>query len=273
MIRHEQNHLISFSYHLFAPFPQVASLVSSRLGGVSQAPYASLNLALSVGDDQEAVLTNRARLCETAGIDATMLTIGLLIHGTHIAQVTDELRGKGALSRAEALSGTDGLITNLAETPLIILVADCAVLSFFDPTRHAIGVGHAGWRGTLGGIARKMVAAMNAAFDCHPADLRVGISPSIGPCCFQVRQDVVSLYQQAFPDQADSFVVQAADGSTHLDLWSALTWQLRESGIKEEHIELSGLCTACTTSLFYSHRAEQGKTGRFGGLVVLRSAA
>src|SRR6266568_88695 len=219
MIRHKHHDLVYFSYHLFQPVEALLSAVSSRLGGVSVQPYESLNLALSVGDDPAA------------------------------------------------------LITNLPDVPLFILIADCAALSFYDPVRKVIGLGHAGWRGTVGGIARKMVEAMNAAFDCNPADLLVGISPSIGPCCYQVRDDVVAAFQEAFPDQADAIFVRQPDGSTHLDMWTALTCQMRSSGVREEHIELASICTACNTDLFYSNRAEGGRTGRFTGMIMLRPSS
>jgi polyphenol oxidase len=136
-----------------------------------------------------------------------------------------------------------------------------------------VGIGHAGWRGTVGGIARKMIEAMKAAFDCHPADLLVGISPSIGPCCYQVREDVVAAFQGAYPEQASTFFVQQSDGSIHLDMWRALTCQLRSSGIQEDHIELAGICTACYTDVFYSNRAERGKMGGFTGMITLLSSS
>jgi YfiH family protein len=163
------------------------------------------------------------------------------------------------------------MITNTSGVALLSLVADCAAISFFDPRRKGIGLGHGGWRGTVGGIARKVVQKMNETFDCNPADILVGISPSIGPCCYEVREDVVQAFQQAFPEQAHTFFVHLPDGSIHLDVWTALKWQLLASGIQPDHMEFADICTACHTDVFYSHRAEKGKTGRFGGLIVLRA--
>jgi purine-nucleoside/S-methyl-5'-thioadenosine phosphorylase / adenosine deaminase len=271
MFRHEQNELIYFSYPLFKPYVEMLSVVSSRQGGVSAKPFDSLNLALSVGDDSVAVMTNRERLCEAIGVEVDAMTIAQLVQGTHIEVVTSSSRGLNAAEKAQRFVDTDGLITNVAEVPLFIFIADCAALSFFDPKRNVIGIGHAGWRGTVGGIARNMVEAMNAAFDCNPADVLVGISPSIGPCCYQVREDVVAAFQGAYPEQASTFFVRQSDGSIHLDMWTTLTCQLRSSGIQEEHIELSGICTACHTDVFYSNRAERGKTGRFTGMITLLS--
>lgn len=273
MIRHEQDELVHFSYRLFEPFEQLLSVVSSRRGGVSAKPYDSLNLALSVGDDPASVMTNRERLCEAIGVELETMTVAQLVQGTHIEVVTSSSKGLTAAEKARRFVDTDGLVTALPDVPLFVLVADCAALSFFDPVRRVVGLGHAGWRGTVGGMARKMVEAMNAAFDCNPSDLLVGISPSIGPCCYQVREDVVATFHEAFPGQADALFVQQPDGSIHLDMWKALTTQLEACGIQEGHIELAGVCTACHTDLFYSNRAEKGKTGRFTGMISLRSSS
>jgi purine-nucleoside/S-methyl-5'-thioadenosine phosphorylase / adenosine deaminase len=269
MIRHEQGELLYFSYPIFTSCKRILSVVSSRQGGVSAQPYDSLNLALSVGDDPEDVMINRELLCKAIGVEVDAMTIAQLVQGTHIEVVTSSSRGLSAAEKAQRFVATDGLITNSADIPLFIFIADCAALSFFDPKRHVIGIGHAGWRGAVGGIARKMVEAMNAAFDCNPADILVGISPSIGPCCYQVQEDVFGAFQGAYPEQASSFFVQQPDGSLHLDMWKALTCQLHSSGIEEAHIELSGICTACHTDMFYSNRAEGGKTGRFTGMITL----
>jgi len=269
MIRNDQNELVYFSYPLFKPCERMLSVVSSRRGGVSTKPFDSLNVALSVGDDPVSVKTNRELLCKTIGVEADAMTVAQLVQGTHIEVVTSSSRGLIATEKAQRFVDTDGLVTNVAEVPLFIFIADCAALSFFDPKRNVIGLGHAGWRGAVGGIARKMVEAMNRAFDCNPADVLVGISPSIGPCCYQVREDVIAAFQGAYPEQASTFFVQQPDGSIHLDMWKALTFQLQSSGIQEAHIELASICTACHTDVFYSNRAEGGKTGRFTGMITL----
>jgi polyphenol oxidase len=172
---------------------------------VSAKPYDSLNLAFSVSDDSAAVMTNRGLLCEAIGVELDSMTVAQLVQRTQIEVVISSSRGLDAAERAQRFVDTDGLITSVPAVPLFILITDCAALSFFDSKRNVIGIGHAGWRGTVGGIARKMIEAMNAAFDCHPADLLVGISPSIGPCCYQVRDDVVSAFHEVYPDQAGAF--------------------------------------------------------------------
>lgn len=153
-------------------------------------------------------MTNRGLLCEAIRVEVDSMTVAQLVQGTHIAVVTISSRGLEAAERARRFVDTDGLITNVPDVPLFVLIADCAALSFYDPVRKVVGLGHAGWRGTVGRIARKMVEAMNAAFDCHPADLLVGISLSIGPCCYQVQDDVVSAFHYSYPDQVGAFFKQ-----------------------------------------------------------------
>ena len=154
-------------------------------------------------------------------------------------------------------------------TPLLMPVADCAAVSFFDPVQRVVAIAHAGWRGVAGKIATKMIAVMQDTFDCNPHDILVGISPHLGKDDLQVRDDVVALYQQSFGEQARLFFTPHLDGSFLLDMNAALLLQLEECGIWQDHIEVAGISTA-RTDLFYSHRVEKGKTGRFAGLIVLR---
>jgi YfiH family protein len=265
---HDQLPLLS--YQLFDAHPNVVNVVSTRHGGVSTDPYTSLNLALSTQDDQEAVLENRRRLCKAVGIELEKLTIGQLIQGLNIAVITEELRGRGALDRAAALQGTDGLVTDVPDAPLAVLVADCTVVSFFDPVRRVVALAHAGWRGAAGKIAANMVSVMQETFGSAPHDILVGVGPNLGKDHMQVRDDVFQIYQASFGEQARSFFTTQPDGSFLLNLNAALLMQLEESGIREANIEVAGLSTA-RTDIFYSHRLEKGKTGRSAGLIVLRS--
>jgi purine-nucleoside/S-methyl-5'-thioadenosine phosphorylase / adenosine deaminase len=261
------------SYQLFRGYPNVSNIVSTRLGGVSEGPYESLNLALSTADEPQHVLENRRRLCAAVGIELETLTIAQLVQGTRIAVVTKKLRGSGSVDRTAALQETDGLLTNLPNTPLAVLVADCSVVSYFDPVHRVVALAHAGWRGTAGRIAHKMVTTMQREFGSNPQDILVGISPNISDHHFQVRQDVLDIFRapESYSDQADHYFSQQGDGSYLLDLNAALVAQLKAAGIRQDHIEVSGICTACRLDLFYSHRFEHGKTGRFCGLIVLRT--
>lgn len=156
---------------------------------------------------------------------------------------------------------------------LYAFVADCSVVSYFDPIHQVIALAHAGWRGTADQIANKMVTTMQREFGSNPQDILVGISPNISGHHFQVRQDVLDIFRtsESYGDQADHYFTQQGDGSYLLDLNAALVAQLKAAGIRQDHIEVSGICTACRLELFYSHRFEHGKTGRFCGLIALHT--
>jgi YfiH family protein len=150
---------------------------------------------------------------------------------------------------------------------LLLRYADCVPILFFDPVRRAIGVTHAGWRGTAIKIAAKTAQTMIETFGTHPRDLIACIAPSIGPCCYRVGDDVIAHVRAAFVD-ADTLLIQQTDGSVHLDLWQANARQLSALGI--EQIEIAQICTAHHTNEFYSWRAERGNTGRFGAIIAIR---
>ena len=248
-------------------------MVTTRHGGVSTGPYASLNLGGKTGDQPEHVRENRVRMAALAGKESEQLTFARQVHGKHVALVP--------AGHAGAFDDTDALITNAPQTPLVILTADCAAIFFLDPVHNAIGIAHAGWRGTLAGIAADTVRRMNEEFNSWPRDILVGIGPSIGPCCYEVGEEVINAVEDALPDHTEEVLVDADmasagsfrasvnEGRRHFDLWRANELILMETGIPETHIEIARLCTACHADMFYSHRAEKGITGRFGGLIML----
>jgi YfiH family protein len=145
--------------------------------------------------------------------------------------------------------------------------ADCTPLLFRDPTKGVIGIAHAGWRGTVQGIARQMVEAMTQAYGCRPSDIQAGIGPSIGLERYQVGGDVVEAVHSYFGTTQGLVRHNPSDGTTYFDLWAANQLDLERAGV--EQIEIAGLCTAQRTDEFFSHRAENGRTGRFGAVLSL----
>ena len=242
--------------------------VSTRLGGLSTPPYATLNLGLKSGDDPDKVLLNRDLFCQAVGVDYARAVTGQQVHGDHIHLVLEDDAGRGTRSHAAAVPASDALITNRRGLPLILFYADCVPVLIFDPVRRAIGLSHAGWKGTVARIAAKTVLAMGEHFGTSPADCFVGIGPSIGPCCYEVDAPVVEALQASFEGTWRDLVVPSAD-KWHLDLWHANRDQLEEIGVPRAHIDISGVCTAENTALFYSHRAERGNTGRHGAVICL----
>jgi len=267
MIDHTIESLGVFAFGSFSEFDRVSCVTTTRVGGLSAGPYAALNLGARCGDEPQVVLDNRAQLSAVTGAFPDLLTFGRQVHGSRISVVTGDLIGSGAIDAETAISDTDAMITNIPDVPLVVLVADCCAVSLYDPVNSVVAVAHAGWRGTVAGIAAAAVAAMTDTFGSDPADLVAGVGPSIGPCCYEVGEEVVDAYTAGYPDSVDR-VFDRNDKLT-FDLWEANRLQLWAAGVLAHRIEVAELCTSCRTDLFYSHRAENGKTGRFGSLIML----
>jgi YfiH family protein len=152
----------------------------------------------------------------------------------------------------------------------MILLADCVPLLFYDPSKEVIGVAHAGWKGTIRLIAQATIRALEDHFGCSTQNIVVGIGPSVGPCCYQVGQEVVSQVEQVFETKQHSVINRSADGKGYLDLWEANLKQLLDAGVPEENIEIARTCTCHHHNVFFSYRYERGKTGRFGAGIFIR---
>jgi len=238
---------------------------SLRQGGVSLPPYEELNLGLHVGDDPGFVRENRNRLAAALGYVPENVVTCRQVHGTVIRRVGVKQRSLGHLNYADALPGTDGLITLEPHVVLMAHAADCTLLFFYDPEAHCIGLAHAGWRGAVAGMGSRMVEAM-CQCGCRRENLRVVLSPSIGPCCYQVGSEVV----EAVPGRFRQQVLQQAGNSFYLDLPGLQVLDLLEAGIKESNLFRSSYCTHCRTDLFYSYRAAGGLTGRMAGIISMK---
>jgi YfiH family protein len=264
------NDLTWFTFDSFERYAAVSHAVSTRLGGVSRKQYQSLNLGLNAGDREQAALENRASLCNALKLNPLDIVTANQVHGTHVSIVTKNERGRGASSYFESIPRTDALVTNTPGIPLMILTADCVAVFLYDPVKKAAGVAHASWKGTLGRISQEMVRVMKQSFGSRPEQMIAGIAPSIGPCCYEVREDVIEPFSDEFPDERDRIFTVLRKGKTHLDLWAANRLQLVAAGLPGENIECAELCTACRTDLFYSYRKERKKTGRIGNIVMIK---
>lgn len=232
----------------------VPHAVFGRLGGTSLSPFDSLNTGHTVGDAPEAVAANMARIARALGVALEDLVTARLVHGAQVAVVGPQDRGR-------VVPSTDALITASPEVVLFLRFADCVPLLLFDARTGAVGLGHAGWKGTVEGIATAMVEAMRQAFGSRPEEVVGALGPAIGPCCYAIGPDVEALVRQRLSHMAGE-VLGTRNGRVHLDLWEANRRQLLEAGVGQ--IEVSGVCTACRRDLFFSHRGDGGRTGRFG---------
>ena len=269
MIQRKIGSLPIWFFENLLTYKTIGHFVSTRLSGHSDPPYDSLNLSFNVGDDPDKVLKNRKVLARALGIALSSLTTAKQIHDGHIKVVSEALRGRGCANYEGAINETDAMVTNAENTCLMILVADCVPILFYDPSKRVIGAAHAGWRGTLRFVAHSTVKVLREDFGCSPEDIVVGIGPSIGPCCYQVGQDVVSQGQHVFGPGQDYIRRKSTNGRGYFDLWTANLKQLVQAGIPEKNIELAKTCTRHHPELFFSHRHEKGKTGRFGAGIVI----
>ena len=243
---------------------------STRLGGVSEGDYSSMNVSFTRGDREEAVRENYRRLGEAIGFDCESLVCSDQTHTTNIRVVTEDDRGRGFV-RPKDYRDVDGMITNVPGLTLATFYADCVPLYFVDPVKRAIGLSHSGWRGTVGKIGKKTVERMEETYGSDPADIRAAIGPSICQNCYEVSGDVIDEFRQAFSEEywPDLYYAKA-NGKYQLNLWKANELIFREAGILPEHIAVTDLCTCCNPGLLFSHRASHGRRGNLGAFLMLK---
>nr|WP_288224039.1 peptidoglycan editing factor PgeF [uncultured Megasphaera sp.] len=241
--------------------------VTGRGGGVSKAPYDSLNVALHVGDDPKAVLENRRRLCQVIGCSLPDITMAKQTHEDHIVAVGAAERGCGAGSYATALDHTDVLMTDEKYTPLLICVADCVPIILYDFHRPACAVIHAGWRGTAARIAVKTIFAMTVAYGSRPEELFAFIGPSISAAHFEVSRSTADIFKKSGAMYASC--VYDGEGARTVDLWKVNQLQLKEAGLREEHIAMTRFCVFSHADKFFSYRRDGGITGRMAAFAML----
>lgn len=247
-------------------FPKdMVAAFSTRIGGVSRGPFASLNLGTSVADDPAAVAVNRARLADVTGMAAGHFLTVEQVHGNCIT-IADVAAATPIATTAGGqqvlLCGrADGLVTSRPGHFLTTLHADCFPIYVADPVARVAVLVHAGWRGTLAGI---VTSGVRAALDAgaKPERLWAGIGPGIGPCCYEVGEDVVKRVTDLFGRDGQPLLVPTRPGHARLDLAAANRLLLAAAGIPSEQIATANLCTACHRNLFFSHRRDRGMTGR-----------
>jgi polyphenol oxidase len=251
--------LTYYQFDDLAAAPTVYHGIFTRMGGVSRAPFESLNLSHSVGDDPLAVTENNRRMLAAFGVKPDQATTAWLVHGRVVAVV----------DRADAghfRQGVDALITRERGLALTMRFADCVPIVLHDRVQGAIGMAHAGWRGVAVNIVAATLDALQAAFGSEPSELWAGIGPCIGVERYRVGAEVLAAVAAACPPDA-AIEQRQPDGYSHLDLNAAVGAQLRACGVT--HIEDARFCTATHTDEWFSHRAEHGQTGRFGLVIGL----
>lgn len=250
-------------------FPGITAGFTGRKGGTGTPPYATLNLGLHVGDEPATVVRNRTLLAQALGTSLEAWTFGEQVHGDRVQQVAPFHRGRGTLTQADAFPEADAFIAAGKGTVLAALFADCVPLYFADPAHEAVGLAHAGWKGTVLGIARRTVEAMADAFGTKPESLHAAIGPSIGVCCYEVDNRIIGAVTAQTGLQGEPYFrpSPANEGKFLLNLQEINRKIMIEAGILPHHIEMTSLCTGCGVSRFFSHRKENGTTGRMAAWI------
>lgn len=239
---------------------------ATRLGGGSTHPHtASLNLAFGRGDEDATVLTNLARFTEAVGVPGDVISLPQ-IHSARVRTVGTADRGLGYFRPAE--DTCDGYVTADARVSIGVKTADCVPILLADEVAGVVGALHAGWRGTVAGIAREGIAQMTA-LGADPARIKVAIGPSIGVCCYAVGEDFCRAVAESPCAELCLPHVHRGGDQPAADLPAMNAAILRSVGVREENIDLARLCTCCRTDLFYSHRASGGLRGTMLNLIAI----
>lgn len=247
---------------------------STRLGGVSQGVFASLNLNFNRGDEPENVLENYRRIAGALDMNYERMCLSKQTHTTNVIVVGEKDAGNGII-KERPYDNVDGLITNIKDLPLVTHYADCVPLFFYDPVHEVVALAHSGWRGTVGKIGKVTIEKMHSTFGTDAKDVLCCIGPSICKNCYEVSKDVADEFIKAFgpeheeellrpslfnPDDKDKYM---------LDLWAACKLVFMEAGVPEEHIEVTDYCTRCNPDLFFSHRVMGAERGGLAALISL----
>lgn len=242
---------------------------TTRLAGKSDIlENSDLNMSYNVNDKEEFISYNRQKVCKALQMDFNNLTAVQQVHGDKIVCLDESLVSKGKDSYKSAIEGTDALITNIPNVPLMLLFADCVPMIVADPIKKVIAVVHGGWRGTVAGIVAKTVQKMVDSYFVQAKDCIAVIGPSIGPCCFQVGDEVYQEAKNSLTNYQEIFTKDKKEvDKWYFDLWQTNYQQLIDCGLEQENVVKSAVCTLCNHRLFFSHRF--GSRGRFAAIASL----
>lgn len=242
---------------------------STRLGGVSQGDFASMNFTFTRGDNPEHVMENYRRMAEALGVDMHRMVLSWQTHTTNVRAVWREDEGKG-IFRERDYRDVDGLITNVPGITLVTFYADCVPLYILDPVHRAIGLSHSGWRGTVNRMGKVTLEAMGREYGTKPEDVIVCIGPSICQDCFEVGPEVAEEFANAFgPACERELFYKTEKGKFQLDLWRANEIVFQEAGVARERIHTTDICTRCNPDLLFSHRVMGTRRGNLAAFLCL----
>jgi hypothetical protein len=250
-------------FYTFEIFPKtITQAIFTRQGGVSPRPWDSLNVGGSIGDDLAHVRENRIRSFKALGRAPESIYDVWQVHSADVVYADRPRPLDTEYQKA------DIMLTDNPQVTLFMRFADCTPILLYDPQKQVIGIVHSGWLGTVRSAARAAVEAMQERYASNPADILAAIGPAIGPDHYEIGEDVIMQVQDTFGERAASLLEKHGE-SVHFNLWKANQILLEDAGVKD--IEVAGICTACHTNDWFSHRGEKGKTGRFGALIAMQN--
>ena len=266
----QEGEVLYLSYPLLEQTGIVNHGFSTRIGGVSEGVFSSMNLSFSRGDDEASVRENFKRMAEAIGVEPNSLVSAAQTHTTNVRKVTAEDKGKGIVYPLD-YQDVDGLITNEPGICLTTFYADCVPLFFIDPVHKAIGLSHSGWRGTVGKMGQETLRRMKEEYGTDAKDVIAAVGPSICQDCYEVSEDVIEKFKEAFDriHWKDLFY-EKEDRKFQLNLWKANEIILIEAGVRKENIAVTNVCTNCNSDVLFSHRATKGQRGSLAAFMALK---
>ena len=265
MLTEEINGLKLLKFENLAGLAGLKHAVSTRRGGVSPEPYASLNLGFGTKDPADNALENLKLLCGALGCPSEKTVRMRQTHTANVRIIGPDF--EFSPTAPSAVSGCDALVTNLKGVPLLSLSADCALTVFYDPVRSVLAVCHSGWRGAMLNIYSQIISVMKLRFDTDPCDIIAGVSPMISAENYPVKDDLMEKFRLFYPQEITRKCLILKDGRHHFSLKDLLKYQLQGLGVK--NYEFAHLCTYANKDLFYSWRRDGESSGRFGLLASL----
>ena len=265
----EKNGVVWLEFPALAKTGMVKHGFSTRLGGVSEGEFSTMNFTFTRGDNPDHVKENYRRMSEALLVDEKKMVLSWQTHTTNVRAVTEEDAGKG-IWRERDYQDVDGLVTNVPGITLVTFFADCVPLYVIDPVHRAIGLSHSGWRGTVERMGEKTLKVMEKEYGTRAEDVVVGIGPSICQDCFEVGPEVADAFAGAFQkEKLPCLYYKKENGKYQLDLWKANEMIFQEAGVAREKIHVTDICTHCNPELLFSHRAVGTRRGNLAAFLCL----
>lgn len=258
------------TYPLLEKTGMVKHGFSTRVGGVSEGFLGSMNLSFSRGDEESNVRENYRRMAKALDVEEDSFVFSAQTHTTNIRKVTADDKGKGLVKPLD-YQDVDGLITDVPGLCLTTFYADCVPLYFVDPVHKAIGLSHSGWRGTVSKMGEVTLQRMVEEYGTNPADVIAAIGPSICQDCYEVSEDVIIEFRNAFAKEHwDELYYEKDNGKYQLNLWKANEIVLTDAGVLKNNIAITNVCTCCNSDVLFSHRASNGKRGNLAAFMMIK---